>query len=96
MSDAHTADAWHFVYDEKDCLWSWRRLSRTTGEECERSAYSFASYNVCIADAERAGFIPKPANMRLRASEFEAWHGAAEAAQLVSDRRRRPRTTSGS
>ena len=94
MSEPDTADAWHFVWDEGDGLWTWRRLSGT-GEERAKSLYKFASFNVCVADAERVGFVNDTARIRrVRVSELPA-HGGDAPAHLFSERRRRTRNVTG-
>jgi len=91
--DAVTAsktDVWHFVCDERKGLWSWKRVA-ADGDEVARAPYSFASFNVCVADAERAGFINNTAGVRRvrdAAGDTPTPSGLAAAA-----RRRRSRTS---
>lgn len=49
------SDLWHFICEESTGAWTWRRLSES-GEEVDCSDFSFQSFNVCVADAERSGF----------------------------------------
>src|SRR5690348_11431827 len=64
-------DVWHFVCDETTGHWSWKRIS-PTGAHVAESPYSFASFRVCVADAERAGFNPTTTVVRrLRSSDLE-------------------------
>jgi hypothetical protein len=94
MNERDHADAWHFVWDERDGFWTWKRLS-AAGEERAKSLYTFASFNVCVADAERAGFVNDTATIRrVRASELPA-HSDDASAHLISERRRRPRNATG-
>ena len=87
MPQRDTADAWHFVWDERGAFWTWKRLT-ATGEAIAESLYTFASLNACVADAERAGFINKGANLRrMRVSELAPTSAAAS----TPERRRRPR-----
>jgi hypothetical protein len=80
-------DTWHFVCDEGTNQWSWRRVAQT-GEEVAASPFSFASFRVCVADAERAGFSPSTTVVRrLRSSDIEVTGDA-----LRHERRRRPRS----
>jgi hypothetical protein len=60
---ASDTDLWHFLCDEQKGLWTWKRVS-LTGQEVASSAFSFASFNVCVADAERAGFVHNTGNVR--------------------------------
>jgi hypothetical protein len=89
-------DVWHFVCDDHEGSWTWRRLS-PAGEEVARSSFSFRSFNVCVADAELAGFVNNTAGVRrVRTSELHPGStGKAADAQTLSsrapERRRRPR-----
>ena len=47
---------WHFIWDDTDGTWTWRQVS-STGEAVAESAFTFRSFNVCVADAERAGYV---------------------------------------
>ena len=47
---------WQFLWDDADATWTWRQLA-PTGEVVAESAFSFRSFNVCVADAERAGYV---------------------------------------
>jgi hypothetical protein len=49
-------DAWHFICDDTDGTWTWVRLS-PDGEKIAASDFSFRSFNVCLADARRAGYL---------------------------------------
>lgn len=86
---ASKTDVWHFVCDEREGLWTWKCLS-ADGEEVAKSPYSFASFNVCVADAERAGFINNTASVR------RIWDPArdtpAESSRSSAERRRRSRS----
>jgi hypothetical protein len=65
-------DVWHFVFDDEDGTWTWRRIS-SAGEETASSAFSFRSFNVCVADAERSGYAHDCTPFRrVRASETSA------------------------
>jgi hypothetical protein len=81
------SDIWHFIYDEPTGQWSWARVA-FDGEEVAESAYTFASFRVCVADAERAGFDPSTTVVRrLRSCDVQRKQPAPP------DRRRRPRDT---
>ena len=89
-------DVWHFVCDDDDSSWTWQRHS-PSGEELDRSLYSFRSFNVCVADAQRAGFHNhETALRRVRASELgplqrdSGGEGHVASTRTV-ERRRRPR-----
>src|SRR5689334_17075288 len=92
------SDFWHFIFDDQDGSWTWQRVSPSSGEEVARSAFSFRSFNVCVADAELAGFV-KSTNPPRRIRTSELGHGtrgrtahAREESRLRSvERRRRPR-----
>jgi hypothetical protein len=58
-------DVWHFVCDERNRFWIWKRVS-ADGQELAVSAYTFASFNVCVLDAERAGYSDGRSIGRLR------------------------------
>ena len=47
---------WHFQWDDADETWTWRQVS-AGGDVVAESAFSFRSFNVCVADAERAGYV---------------------------------------
>lgn len=67
---SYESDSWYFVYDEPTALWTWKKLS-PAGEELGQSAFSFASFTVCVSDAERAGFdADVSAVRRVRSSEL--------------------------
>lgn len=90
------SDVWHFVCDDHDGSWRWRRLA-PSGEEIAQSSYTFRSFNVCVADAELAGFINNTGSIRrVRTSELEphesmtVTNGRAAATHAI-ERRRRPR-----
>ena len=89
-------DIWHFVCDDHDGSWTWRRVS-PGGDEVAHSSYSFQSFNVCVADAEHAGFVNNTTGVRrVRTSELESQpagtgvdaHGGGVG---MFERRRRPR-----
>ena len=87
---ASHSDSWFFVYDEPTGLWVWKRVS-ASGEEVAQSAFSFASFTVCVADAERSGFDPNAeAVRRVRASDL-----ALRPHMPQLERRRRPRGING-
>jgi len=87
--DSHS-DLWHFIYDEPTGHWMWKRMS-PAGDEIAESVFSFASFRVCVADAERAGFDPKTtAVRRVRSSELEAPPDMS-----LMERRRKPRNVGG-
>jgi hypothetical protein len=48
---------WVFHY-AKNGEWEWRHLSRATGGEIQRGAQTFRTLHVCIADAQRHGYMP--------------------------------------
>jgi hypothetical protein len=80
------SDLWHFICDELTGQWMWRRVS-ASGEEVAHSVFSFASFIVCVSDAERAGFDPKTTTVRrMRSSEL-----AAPPGMPPLERRRKPR-----
>lgn len=85
---ASKTDVWHFVCDERKALWTWKRVS-ADGEPVAQSPYSFASFNVCVADAERAGFVNDTASIR------RVWDPAQDAPTpsgiTNAERRRRTR-----
>jgi hypothetical protein len=78
-------DLWHFISDDAAGTWRWRRV-RVTGELVDESEYAFHSYNVCVADAIRAGYSAHgvPAR-RVRSSEAIV---TEEHAGLMMQRRR--------
>ena len=85
-------DLWHFVCDDDDNSWKWRRMS-PDGEEVAHSSYSFQSFNACVSDAELAGFVNTTSALRrVRASELmaEQPRSGIESAGHA-DRRRRSR-----
>src|SRR4051812_46692167 len=93
---ARASDGWHFVCDDTDNSWTWQRHS-PSGEEVDRSLYTFHSFNVCVADAQRAGFHNhETALRRVRTSELEPSHrdsgseGRPDGTR-TAERRRRPR-----
>jgi hypothetical protein len=80
------SDLWHFVCDDATGHWTWKRAS-PTGEDVAVSSYAFASFRVCVADAERAGFDPNTTVVRrVRSSDVEV-----RPEPSYRDRRRRPR-----
>ncbi len=67
-----SSDLWHFICEDSDGTWTWRRMSGA-GELIATSDFSFMSFNVCCADAERAGYLSRVTPFRrLRASELIA------------------------
>ena len=67
-----STDLWHFICEDNDDSWTWRRVS-STGDLVSESDFSFKSFNVCCADAERAGYQSRVTPFRrLRASELVA------------------------
>jgi hypothetical protein len=83
------SDLWHFIRDDTTGQWSWRRVSMA-GEDVAVSSYAFASFRVCVADAERAGFNPHATVVRrLRSSDLEVVPSPAQ-----GERRRRIRSPS--
>ena len=67
-----SSDLWHFICEDNDGTWTWRRMS-AAGELMAESDFSFKSFNVCCADAERAGYLIRVTPFRrLRASELVA------------------------
>ncbi|MGZ8268290.1 MAG: hypothetical protein ACXW20_11815, partial [Burkholderiales bacterium] len=60
------SDLWYFICDESTGSWIWKRIA-ASGEERQRSSFSlFIPLNVCVADAERAGFVnSRPALRRV-------------------------------
>jgi hypothetical protein len=84
------SDLWHFICDEPSGQWMWKRVS-ASGEELARSLFSFASFVVCVADAERAGFDPEAAVVRrVRSSKLPSFRGMQQL-----ERRRKPRQGGG-
>ena len=91
-------DLWHFVFDDQDGSWTWQRVSPASGEEVARSSFSFRSFNVCVADAELAGFV-KNVNSPRRMRTSDLAHGARgrsahardDGRLRAAERRRRPR-----
>jgi len=82
------SDLWHFICDEPTGYWSWKRVS-SNGDEVATSMYSFASFRVCVADAERCGFNPTQTVVRrIRSSDLEVRGVVAHA-----ERRRRARVS---
>jgi hypothetical protein len=80
------SDVWHFIYDEPTGHWMWGRTS-PAGDELAQSVFSFASFRVCVADAERAGFDPQTTVVRrVRSSEL-----ASPPHTPLPERRRKPR-----
>jgi hypothetical protein len=47
---------WVFHYAENG-EWEWRHLSRATEGEIQRGAQTFRTLHVCIADAQRHGYM---------------------------------------
>ena len=91
------SDLWHFIFDDQDGSWTWQRVS-SNGEEVARSPFSFRSFNVCVADAELAGFVNNTsAPRRVRTSELthglrgRSAHAMGESHPRPAERRRRPR-----
>ena len=81
------SDLWHFIFDDEDGSWTWQRIS-AAGVEVAHSAYSFRSFNVCVVDAELAGFASNTAaRRRLRRSEL-AHDARARGARSAEESRR--------
>ena len=79
-------DLWHFVCDDVTGQWTWRRVS-PNGDDVATSMYAFASFTVCVADAERAGFDANVTVVRrMRSADL-----ALETPRPHVERRRRPR-----
>ena len=83
-------DVWHFIRDECNGLWTWKRVS-ATGEELAESLYSFASFKACVADAEAAGFVHNTRNVRRVRSSEVANSREPHPTAVSHQRRRRPR-----
>src|SRR4051794_20823238 len=84
-------DVWHFVYDDKAGTWTWQRTS-PNGEPMAMSAFSFQSFNGCLADAERSGYIgTSGAARRVRAADLASDLRASHFEGPAHNRRRRPR-----
>jgi hypothetical protein len=49
-------DVWHFIFDDNNGTWTWRRVN-ADGEELAASDFTFQSFTVCVADAGRAGYL---------------------------------------
>ena len=47
---------WVFMLTDAS-RWEWRHLSRGTGAELARAAETFATLHVCIANAQRHGYM---------------------------------------
>lgn len=77
MAGQTDLEGWHFVWNDADGTWTWQRTS-PEGETLAASAFSFRSFNVCVADAELAGYVADAVPVRrLRASDLAAGaHGA--------------------
>jgi hypothetical protein len=67
----HANDLWHFICDDADGTWTWRRVS-ASGEFIAASALSFQSFNVCVADAELAGYVSTGSPVR-RVRALQTW-----------------------
>ncbi|MGZ8267138.1 MAG: hypothetical protein ACXW20_06465, partial [Burkholderiales bacterium] len=66
------SDLWYFICDEPTGSWIWKR-NAASGEKRQRSSFSFHSFNVCVADAERAGFVnSRPALRRVGSPDLQA------------------------
>ena len=66
-------DVWHFICDDTDHTWTWRRVS-ADGELVATADFSFKSFNVCVADAKRAGYLSNVTPYRrIRSSELSAF-----------------------
>jgi len=81
-------DVWHFIYNDAERTWTWRRSS-PAGDTIAASAFSFQSYNVCLADAERAGYVSDAMPVRRHHAADPA--ASAAEANVDNERRRRPR-----
>ena len=67
---ATSLDVWHFICDDSDGTWTWRKVS-SDGDEIAASDFSFKSFNVCVADAKRVGYLSNVTPYRrLRSSEL--------------------------
>ena len=65
-------DVWHFICDDADHTWTWRRMS-PDGEHVSASDFCFKSFNVCVTDAKRAGYLSNVTPYRrIRSSELAA------------------------
>jgi len=51
--------------DERNNFWTWKRVS-ADGHKVAESSYTFASFNVCVLDAERAGYSDTGSVRRVR------------------------------
>lgn len=85
-------DAWHFIFEEAAGTWTWRKIS-ASGESLSESDFSFQSFNVCVEDAARAGYLPDMPYRRVRASDFAAEKGHPLHAR--TERRRATRARPG-
>ena len=84
-------DVWHFICDDADHTWTWRRVS-ADGEHVGASDFSFKSFNVCVADATRAGYLSNVTPYRrIRSSELGAFDRESRRRGAVERRRAAPR-----
>jgi hypothetical protein len=83
---AQRFDVWHFICEEPDGLWTWRRVS-PTGHALATSMFSFKSFNGCVADAERAGYVTKSAPVR-RVHSSTAEHNRERASHSAHNEQR--------
>ena len=80
-------DVWHFICDDTDGTWTWRKMS-SDGEQIAASDFSFKSFNVCAADAERAGYLSHVTPYRrIRSSELGTLERSARRRRGVERRR---------
>ena len=81
------SDLWHFIFNDRDGTWCWRRVA-VTGDVIAESQFRFQSFNVCVADAERAGYV-RDVHPGRRAAVSDAEPLTARRKRL--DERRQPR-----
>lgn len=59
-----SAERWEFYLDARG-LWCWRRIGATAGTVSD-SKRCFPTRSECIADAEKHGFVDRPARRRTK------------------------------
>ena len=82
---------WHFIWNDGDGTWTWRQVS-ASGELIAKSPFNFQSYNVCVADAERAGYVHDQPVRRIPVS---AYTPEADRQPRRNPRERQPAAYSG-
>ena len=82
------SDLWHFIHNDSDGSWKWKRMS-PDGTLVAESPYSFCAFNACVADAGREGLVKDAWSLRRVRSDY--WTGAPLTADTLRARRRQDR-----